>query len=238
MTRRQALALGAGAGIAATVGVPGDALAAATATVFAGAGPEYLRRSTYVDLVGERFSAGGHALRLVAVEDVLGARFDQDLRGHESAFMLTLEGPADALAPAIHELHHPLVGPFALYVSPVGEARGGSQAYEVTVDRTVRLKDVPEEPDRLTPDPAPPREEPKGEARQDEPPPSEPTERDREIVAERVDAARGIAERRRRRTRRARRKLRHTHARRIRFKRKQRTRVRTARRGWLKRHGR
>jgi hypothetical protein len=230
MTRREALALGAAAGVAASVGAPATALAAASG---AGQGvTEHLRRSTYAELVGESFSVGGHAVTLVAVEDVLGAARQRSLRGHEDAFQLLFEGDADALGSQIHEFFHPLVGPFALFAGPVGAVRGLRQLYGATVDRTVRLRSAAA---------AAPASRPAREPGRDEPDPEEagePSARDAEIVRAREAAAAAPLVRRRRAARRARRTLRRTAAERVRFKRKQRDRLRRTRRGWLRRHGR
>ena len=56
MTRREAIALGAAAGVAATVGDPRSVLAAGV--VGGTGGPEYLRRWGYADHVGSRFAVG------------------------------------------------------------------------------------------------------------------------------------------------------------------------------------
>jgi hypothetical protein len=243
LTRREALALGAAAGVAASVGMPAAAGAAATVIGPGTAGPAYLRRSTYLTLVGETFTAGEHALRLTAVRDVHGAAFKPSLRGHEDAFALEFEGQADALDQDLHQLGHLLIGPFPMFLGPTGPARGTAQTYGVTVDRSVAvtLANVPEPAASLlrpadVDDGEPKR--PAGKAGKDEPEASEPTPRDLEIVEDRRAAAAAPVVQRRRKARRARRKLRHTHSERYRFKVKQRARMRRTRSGWLRHHGR
>ena len=225
MTRREALALGAAAGVTATVGSPGTALAAAVGAA-AASGPEYLRRSTYAALVGQHFYAAGHTLTLVSVEDVQGAKFDRDLAGHEHAFLLEFAGPADLLAPAIHELHHPVIGPFPLYIGPSGAVRGLEQDYVAVIDRSVRIG-------RHVPSEAPPRQQqPESQRPEDAPAPSE---REQEILQERATAAVMPRAMRRRRARRARSTLRGTLHARARYKRKQARIRKSARRlvsGW------
>ena len=225
MTRREALALGAAAGVTATVGSPGTALAAAIGSA-ATTGPEYLRRSTYTALVGQSFVAGEHVLTLLSVADVQGAMFDRDLKGHEQAFVLEFAGPADVLAPAIHEFHHQELGPFPLYIGPSGRVRGLEQDYVAVIDRSVRLtRDVPSE--------APPPQPEPGPAPENDAPAL--SERDQAILQERAMAAVMPRAMRRRRTRRARSTLRSTLHARARYKRKQariRKRVRRVVRGW------
>jgi pyruvate/2-oxoglutarate dehydrogenase complex dihydrolipoamide acyltransferase (E2) component len=238
LTRREALALGAAAGAAATLGAPGSALASAASGVIGeGSAPSFLRRSTYPDLVGEDFDVRGHLLRLVAVDDLEGARVDPSLRGHEGAFALHFDGPAGALAAEIHELSHPLFGPFPLFLGPSGAVEDGRQRYAVTVDRSVRIR-LPEAPRPAAPTSA--AQKPAAPVKADEPAPapSPPTPQDLEIAEQRRVELHEAAATRRLRARRARSRLRQAHDRRIRFKRKQRSRMRRARTGWLKAHGR
>ena len=238
MTRREALVLGAAAGVVATVGAPAGALAAGGLSQGAG-GPEFYTRATYVPLVGEDFAAGPHTLRLTSITDVLGGDSNPALRDHPEVFALEFEGPADALDHDIHVLTHPLLGPFPIFLGPVGAARGLEQTYAVIVDRSIRVKlsDAP------APDPSlvrrPPAEDPApkaGDGGGDATGPPPP--RDLEILEERRITALTPLVQRRRRARRARRKLRNAHAERIRFKRKQRDRLTRTRSGWLRRHGR
>ena len=225
MTRREALALGAAAGVTATVGSPGTALAAAVGAA-AASGPEYLRRSTYAPLVGQPFLAGEHALTLLAVGDVQGAKSNRDLAGHEHAFLLEFDGPADVVESTIHQVHHPEMGPFPMYIGPSGPVRGLAQGYVAVIDRSVRLgRDVPSEAPPPQPETGP---EPENDA-------PAPSERDQEILQERAMAAVMPRAMRRRRARRARRALRDTLHARARYKRKQaliRKDVRRVIRGW------
>lgn len=245
MTRREALALGAAAGVTATVGDPASVLASTTVGGTGASGPAYLRRSGYADCVGHRFTVGGEMLTLVAVEDVARAVDDADLRGHDAAFCLRFDGAADALPSALHEVRHDLLGPFPLFLGPTGATRGLKQEYTAVIDRTVRVT-LPRGPEAelRPPAAAPPPSAAPDEPGRDEGPaaekPSEPTARDLEIVEEREAAARAPRIRRRRRTRRARHRLRRTHAERAAFVRKRRTaarkRARKIRAGWLRRH--
>ena len=151
-----------------------------------------------------------------------------------------------------------MLGPFPLFLGPVGNVVGRTQQYQAVVDRTIRVK-VAATPESLALNPPPPPERPPPSAKEDEPKdddrapgeaggdaggdaaPSPPTQRDLEILEERAVAHRDARVRRRRRTRRARHRLRRAHAERTSFLRKQRrtARKRAAkiRRGWLRRHG-
>ena len=237
LTRREALALGAAAGVTAMTGVPGATLAtAAAATIGGPGGPAYLRRESYSGRVGDTFLAGDHVLTLMDVADIAGAHHVAGLKGSDHAFTLRFSGVADLLPSAIHILEHEELGPFPLFISAIERPSGSRQTYEATVDRTVRIGSAPQAapppPLDVTPE-APPAE--------DAPEPAPPTARDLEIIAARRDAARAPARRKALRSKRAHARLRRAHARRVRFKRKlalERKRLDRARRGWLRRHGR
>jgi hypothetical protein len=235
LTRREALALGATAGVTAMTGIPGATLAAAIAAPGADPSPEYLRRRAYERRVGQPFVAGDHVLTLTAVGDVAGAHGRPELAGSDIAFSLEFDGVADALPSAIHVLEHAELGPFPLFLGPFGQAAGLRQRYGATIDRSVRLGPAPSSPRPtvdVTPDAKP---------REDAPAPAEPTARDVAIIADRRDAVRAARRRKALRGRRAQAKLRDAYGRRARFKRKQalaRKRLRRARGGWLRRHGR
>lgn len=133
LTRRSLLCAGASAGAAVALGVRPWAAAAA--------GPGYLRRSGYAGLEGTHFTvetgARPVALRLEAVSDVAGAAGKRALVGSDDAFALTFSGPlATPLDSGIHTLHHPSLGSFELFSSPV-DTPDGERTYEIVVDRSV-----------------------------------------------------------------------------------------------------
>jgi hypothetical protein len=128
---------------------------------------------------------------------------------------------------AIQELSHAMIGPFPLFIGPVGQTRGNVQSYGVTVDRSVRIR-LPRPPS--TAQPATPAHQPAADDG------GEPTDRDAAVLEERRVALQAPAVKRKIRARRARRHLRRTHDARVRFKRKQQARMRRARTGWLARH--
>jgi hypothetical protein len=246
MTRREALALGAAAGVTATAGVPGAAFAGGVLGDTGAAAPGYLRRSTYVERVGEWFIADGRILTLVAVEDVAGAAVDDDLKGREDAFSLVFNGVADALVSSLYQVHHEELGPFPLFLGPTGRVRELSQEYNAIVDRTVRVKRATALAPEAPRDPAGPVARPATGGARDEGPgpapgPPEPSARDLEIIEAREQALRAVRARRHRRARRAHSKLRRAHADRVTFlrdrRRKAKKRARKIRAGWLRRHG-
>ena len=232
MTRRQALLASAAAGVTASAVAPGGLLGAgvASASTAAGRPALYLRRSLYSGRVGERFTVGGFVLTLTAVTDVLGAQTNPSLKGHEDAFTLEFEGRADALPDDVYEVAHAQIGPFPLFLGPAGAVRGLAQTYCATVDRTVRIGDVPGEPDAAAT---------VASAMGDADAP--PSPRDEAIIAERVAAAQTPRVLRRKAARRTHTRIRRAQANRVRFKRKQRLerkRLARVRGGWLSRHGR
>jgi hypothetical protein len=240
MTRRQAVVLGAAAGIGAASAGPGGLLSAAVAGASGGTsgGATYLRRSAYTGRIGQQFAAGGEILVLTAVTDVLGAATDPDLAGHEDAFALEFAGRADALPGETYELFHPQLGPFSLFLSPVGAVAGLVQTYGITVDRSVRLKHVPGPPSPTT---APVASRPAAATHGDDAPAPPLSPRDEEVVAAREAAAVAPARKRRKAALRTDARIRRTRANRVRFKRKkrlERKRLARSRGGWLSRHGR
>ncbi|WP_210492447.1 hypothetical protein [Patulibacter sp. SYSU D01012] len=137
LTRRRLLAAG-GAGVAVLL-APGAAQAAPLSAE--------LRRTTWAGLADGRVTAtvAGRSvgLELVEVADLPIAAAVPALRGHDGAFALRFAGPP-GLPSGTHGLHHPELGAFALFVSPVGAA-GAAPRYEAVVDRTVRIAGVNEE---------------------------------------------------------------------------------------------
>jgi hypothetical protein len=137
MTRRHALRLGAGAGLAVMFGRIPAALAAAGSDDDVEA---YLRRSGYAPLVGQAFSVAGAVLVLRAVEDL------EHLPGRDDAFRLEFTGAAGAVETGTREFSHPALGPFDLFVAPVCLVASGVQRYEVVIDRSVKLPRNPPGP--------------------------------------------------------------------------------------------
>jgi hypothetical protein len=153
ITRRRLLAAGGAASVGAIVALQPQL---AKAAVAAGASdPAYLRRASYVPLVGQGFRVswwGGSAtLTLAGVAD-LSAR---ELRGRDDAFALEFAAPASA--PLQHEtgplsLSHPRLGGFDLFVAPV-DAASGTQGYEAIVNRSVGVtrRSAPKPPAKRPP---------------------------------------------------------------------------------------
>ncbi len=166
LTRRSLLCVGASAGAAVALGVrPWTASAA---------GPGYLARSAYTGLEGTSFTVETGAkpvvLKLESVSDVAGAASRRALVGSDDAFSLKFSGPLSApLDSGIHTIHHPSIGSFELFSSPV-DAPEGDRNYEVVVDRSVGVAEAPRAPK--------PPEEPEleAEAREPEPQPKPESE--------------------------------------------------------------
>ena len=137
LTRRTLLRNGAAGTAAALLGTrPWSAAPAAAAA-------GHLRRSSYDGLVGQVFRAGSVDLRLLSVSDVAGAKRAKSLAGSENAFVLTFSGPGDApLQGGTYKFRHRRLGTFELFVSPVGQPRGGRR-YEAVVDRSVAAPRIP-----------------------------------------------------------------------------------------------
>jgi hypothetical protein len=122
VTRRSLLQTGGGAVLVALIGTGPWSVAKAMAAQDA---PAYLRRSSYLALIGTTFAAGSRSLRL---DEVTGDRDD--------VFGLTFTG--DHLEQGIHELRHPQLGSFALFVAPVGAATD----HQAVVDRSIKLPEA------------------------------------------------------------------------------------------------
>jgi hypothetical protein len=143
--RRLVQAGGAATALVYLGGLPGAAQAAGA--------PSFLSRAPYVPLVDTAFdavSASGMTatLQLTAVADLARARSEPSFAGRDDAFALTFSGPREILLDAgIHELRHPALGAFSLFIAPVDDSPT-EQRYEVVVDRSVRLasaqQDAPE----------------------------------------------------------------------------------------------
>lgn len=102
-----------------------------------------VRRSTWTALVGVTVSAAGHALDVVAVEDLQAAAAIPALRDHDGAFVVRFSGAPGLIAGTAR-----VTGPNGLgadlFVAPV-DGRGTRQAYEAVVDRTVRIAGINDE---------------------------------------------------------------------------------------------
>jgi hypothetical protein len=135
LTRRRLIQVGGSAAAVVYLGhMPGLALADTTA-------PGFLRRSSYVSLVGTQFQAveTGATLTLTAVADLVRAQAEPAFVGRDDAFALSFAGPADlVLAGGTHQLTNSTLGGFAVFIAPVGRP-GASQSYELVVDRSVSL---------------------------------------------------------------------------------------------------
>jgi ribosomal protein S18 acetylase RimI-like enzyme len=139
-TRRRALQIGAVTALTAMWAGPSLARAATNST------PVYLRRASYTSLGGSTFTIDGGSFSLASIADLAGAAEDAALRGHDEAFVLEFDGQAGALTSGIHNFSHPDLGSYSMFASPVGDANGGSQRYEVVVDRSVGRPADPPEP--------------------------------------------------------------------------------------------
>jgi hypothetical protein len=161
LTRRALLCAGATAGAAVVLGVRPWAASAA--------GGGYLTRAAYAGLEGTEFTvetgARTVALRLETVSDLAGAASQPALVGSDDAFALTFSGPLSTpLDSGIHTLHHPRLGTFELFSSPVDDP-DRDRHYEVVVDRSVGVPEEPPEappkaPEASSPEPPPARTEP------------------------------------------------------------------------------
>jgi hypothetical protein len=120
VTRRSLLQTGGGAALIALIGVGPWSTAKALAADDA---PPYLRRSSYLPLVGDSFTAGSVRLRLDEVSGEL-----------EDVFGLIFSGAQ--LEQGIHELRHPQLGSFELFIAPVGAATDR----QAVIDRSVKLR--------------------------------------------------------------------------------------------------
>jgi hypothetical protein len=110
--------------------------------------PAYLRASSFVPLVGDRFELtaanGWAAVRLVAVNGLGGARAPVGLAGSpapsappvaDDAFALTFHASGGArLEQDVMTLRHTQLGAFQLLVSPSGTGRHG-QDYAAIINR-------------------------------------------------------------------------------------------------------
>ena len=127
LTRRRFLELGAAAYLTVVLGEVASARAAGLDPQVAG----YLRRGSWVPLVGENVSVAGVTLQLDEVADL------PRLAGRDDAFGLEFTGPAGAVQSGIHEFRQAQLGTFVMFVSPVDTVLGSDSRYEAVVDRSV-----------------------------------------------------------------------------------------------------
>jgi hypothetical protein len=130
----------AGAAAAAAIALPpvGRSLGPALRSVIMGGEPAhtaaYLRRATYLPLVGEVFEialSDGNRVKLRLVEA-------RALPGDGDAFSLVFRsGTRTALESAIHTLTHPALGSVDLFLGPVGRPVGRTE-FEAVVNRIRR----------------------------------------------------------------------------------------------------
>src|SRR5438445_5288353 len=133
-TRRDVLKSGLATGMAAVF--TGGALEAAVRPPRPARNPidaGGLSRSNFRDLIDERFSARGEAasvtLVLTAVRDLPQAE-GHGLVDSEECFMLRFRGSArKPLEQGTYTLRHFLLGPFSMFLVPMGVSRG-SRVYE------------------------------------------------------------------------------------------------------------
>jgi hypothetical protein len=131
LSRRSLLRTGAAATAAMMLGLRPWAPAPAAAS------GSHLVRSSYTGLLRRRFAVGSAELRLRSISDVAGAALDASLEESDDAFVLTFSGPLEQpLASATHTLHHPELGTFELFTSPITRPSAGCM-YEAVIDRSV-----------------------------------------------------------------------------------------------------
>jgi hypothetical protein len=129
LTRSGLIKAGAAAALAVGASGTGAALAGRSSAERVGAGikspkggPAYLRRSSYVPLVGTTFRfhvPGAHALRLKLVEA-------RALRGPGESFSLLFRGRRGVdLKGGTYRIDHLALGSFELFVNPVGRGVKG-----------------------------------------------------------------------------------------------------------------
>ena len=125
-----ALAASAGGAGAALAGVAG-AGAPSSALGKPKGGPAYLRRETFVPLVGTHFSVqrpGASPLRVRLIEA-------KKLRGVGESFSLLFRGRARAVSgDGTYRFEHPALGAFDLFASPVGRGVKGLD-FEAVINR-------------------------------------------------------------------------------------------------------
>jgi hypothetical protein len=146
ITRRRLLEVGGVAGAAVLLGVRPFSPASASA---ASDVPDYLLRSSYLDLTSPDFAiSGGGSARLLGVSDLIGGK---DLLGSEDAFALGFQ-TSRPLEQGIHTLSNPELGRFDIFLAP-DSAR--DDTFSVIVNRSVgapRHSRVPKPPQRAAAD--------------------------------------------------------------------------------------
>src|ERR1700742_5205110 len=98
--------------------------------------PNYLLRSTYQDLTDLDFSIGGVPLRMLTVGDFGAAAVQRNLADNEDAFSVVFSGPANgAIGTGPQVVRNSQIGDFTALVVPVEGNDGGTQRYELVVNR-------------------------------------------------------------------------------------------------------
>jgi hypothetical protein len=146
ITRRALLLASAGAAAAAALSTPGRAFAARRRSKR----PSYLKRSSYRNLVGERFDAVGFgnataALLLVAARDLEWPRHP-DATVRERSFALILEGPAQpVLDTDVYTLRQRSLGTFRVLIGPSAPVGTGAPTqYSIVFNNAPRSKLKPQ----------------------------------------------------------------------------------------------
>ena len=138
LTRAGLVQAGAAAAVVIAVPSAGRSLAPALRSMLDGRSPAaavaYLRRATYLPLVGDSFGiarADGSRVKLRLIEA-------RALPSRGEAFSLLFQGSdGTALESAIHRLEHPELGAVELFLGPVGPALGRRE-FEAVVNRIRR----------------------------------------------------------------------------------------------------
>ena len=138
LTRAGLVQAAAGAAVVIAVPSAGRSLAPALRSVLDGratlASVAYLRRATYLPLVGDSFEiarADGSRVKLRLVEA-------RALPSRGESFSLVFQGgEGTVLESAVHRLEHPGLGAVELFLGPVGPALGRPE-FEAVVNRIRR----------------------------------------------------------------------------------------------------
>ena len=138
LTRAGLVQAGAAAAVVIAVPSAGRSLAPALRSMLDGRSPAaaaaYLRRATYLPLVGDSFEiarADGSRVELRLIEA-------RALPSRGEAFSLLFQGSdGTVLESAIHRLEHPGLGAVELFLGPVGPTLGRRE-YEAVVNRIRR----------------------------------------------------------------------------------------------------
>ena len=156
VTRRSLLATGGLAGAAALVGLGPFSPAPAQAVTDQGV-PDYLVRSSYLDLADTGFrTTDGVDLKLETIRDLPAAEQDPKFQGIEDGFVLGFS-TAEPLPEGVYTLTHSTLGAFDFFLQP-----GGDGTSTAMVNRTVTAPKHYPKPRHTAEDPTkpPPSDEP------------------------------------------------------------------------------